>query len=50
MAVTGLLLGAAFAIGRRRQPRAAIAVSLVATLYPARSATRIAPVEALRYE
>jgi lipoprotein-releasing system permease protein len=29
---------------------AAIAVSLVATLYPARSATRIAPAEALRYE
>ena len=29
---------------------AAIFVSFVATLYPARSATRIAPVEALRYE
>lgn len=28
----------------------AMLVSLVATLYPARSATRIAPVEALRYE
>jgi lipoprotein-releasing system permease protein len=29
---------------------AAILVSFIATLYPARSATRIAPVEALRYE
>lgn len=29
---------------------AAMLVSIVATLYPARSATRIAPVEALRYE
>jgi len=29
---------------------AAMAVSLIATLYPARSATRIAPVESLRYE
>jgi len=29
---------------------AAMAVSLLATLYPARSATRIAPVESLRYE
>jgi lipoprotein-releasing system permease protein len=28
----------------------AIFVSFVATLYPARNATRIAPVEALRYE
>ncbi len=31
-------------------PVAAIAVSLLATLYPARSATRIVPAEALRYE
>jgi lipoprotein-releasing system permease protein len=29
---------------------AAMAVSLIATIYPARSATRIAPVESLRYE
>jgi lipoprotein-releasing system permease protein len=29
---------------------AAIFVSFIATLYPARSATRIAPAEALRYE
>jgi len=29
---------------------AAILVSFLATLYPARSATRIAPVEVLRYE
>jgi lipoprotein-releasing system permease protein len=29
---------------------AAMVVSLIATLYPARSATRIAPVESLRYE
>jgi len=29
---------------------AAIAVSLIATIYPARSATKIAPVESLRYE
>ena len=28
----------------------AIAVSLLATIYPARSASRIRPVEALRYE
>ena len=28
----------------------AIFVSFIATLYPARNATRIAPVEALRYE
>jgi lipoprotein-releasing system permease protein len=28
----------------------AIFISFIATLYPARSATRIAPVEALRYE
>jgi lipoprotein-releasing system permease protein len=28
----------------------AILISFIATLYPARSATRIAPVEALRYE
>jgi len=27
-----------------------MAVSLIATLYPARSATKIAPVESLRYE
>jgi len=31
-------------------PAAAIAVSFLATIYPARSATRIAPAEALRYE
>jgi lipoprotein-releasing system permease protein len=29
---------------------AAMAVSLIATLYPALSATKIAPVESLRYE
>jgi len=29
---------------------AAMAVSLIATIFPARSATRIAPVESLRYE
>ena len=29
---------------------AAISVSLIATLYPAKAATAIAPVEALRYE
>jgi lipoprotein-releasing system permease protein len=29
---------------------AAMAISLIATIYPARNATRIAPVEALRYE
>ena len=28
----------------------AIAVSFLATLYPARNATKIVPVEALRYE
>jgi lipoprotein-releasing system permease protein len=28
----------------------AIFISFIATLYPARNATRIAPVEALRYE
>jgi lipoprotein-releasing system permease protein len=31
-------------------PAAAILVSFLATLYPARSATRIAPAESLRYE
>jgi lipoprotein-releasing system permease protein len=31
-------------------PAAAILVSFIATLYPARSATRVAPAEALRYE
>jgi len=29
---------------------AAILISFVATIYPARNATRVAPVEALRYE
>jgi lipoprotein-releasing system permease protein len=29
---------------------AALAVSLLATLYPARNATRVTPVEVLRYE
>jgi lipoprotein-releasing system permease protein len=29
---------------------AAIGISFIATLYPARNATRIAPAEALRYE
>jgi lipoprotein-releasing system permease protein len=29
---------------------AAIGVSLLATIYPARNATRITPVEVLRYE
>jgi lipoprotein-releasing system permease protein len=29
---------------------AAIAVSIVATLYPARSAARVVPAESLRYE
>ncbi len=29
---------------------AAVLVSFIATVYPARSATRIAPVEVLRYE
>jgi lipoprotein-releasing system permease protein len=31
-------------------PAAAVLVSFVATLYPARNATRIAPAEVLRYE
>jgi len=31
-------------------PAAAILVSFLATIYPARSATRVAPAEALRYE